>query len=90
MNTRLLNTDGRFAKNTDYIFYAQYISEVQQVLSNVSIAMRKGSSKELNYKEQPNLLTDAESLKQVLKNDEGYKFLRPIRGTPLFWQCAQG
>ncbi|XP_062327719.1 uncharacterized protein LOC134028267 [Osmerus eperlanus] len=89
LNTRLLNADGRFAKNTDFIFYAQYISEVQQVLSNVSIAMRKGSGTELTHKEQPNLLTDAESLKRVLKNDEGYKFLRPIRGTPPFWQSAQ-
>ena len=89
LNTRLLNADGRFAKNTDFIFYAQYISEVQQVLSNVSIAMRKGLGTELPEKEQANFLTDAESLKRVLKNDEGYKFLRPIRGTPPFWQSVQ-
>lgn len=25
----------------------------------------------------------------MLHCDEGYKFLRPIRGTPPFWQSAQ-
>ena len=68
LNTRLLNADGRFAQNTDYIFCAQYISEVQQVLSNVSIALRKSSGTELNYKDDPTMLADAESLRQVLRN----------------------
>lgn len=42
LNTRILNADGRFARNTDYIFYAQYISEVHQVVYSVSVALRKG------------------------------------------------
>jgi hypothetical protein len=42
INTRILNADGRFSSNLDYIFYSQYLSEVNQVVSNVSIALRKG------------------------------------------------
>ena len=34
LNTCILNADGRFAQNTDFIFYAQYISEV---VSSVSV-----------------------------------------------------
>lgn len=46
-NQRILNADGRFAQNTDYLFYAQYMSELNQILSNVSIALRKGTDKGL-------------------------------------------
>lgn len=39
-NNRILHADGRFAQNVEYIFYAQYMSEVDQVMSDVSIALR--------------------------------------------------
>ncbi|XP_006824386.2 uncharacterized protein LOC100379079 [Saccoglossus kowalevskii] len=89
LHMRLMNADGRFAKNTDFIFYAQYLSEVQQVVSNVSIALRKGSGKACGKKVTSATLTDAQSLKEILNNDEGFKFLKPIRGTPPFWQSTQ-
>ncbi|XP_071104737.1 uncharacterized protein [Haliotis cracherodii] len=88
LHTRLMNADRRFAQNTDYIFYAQYLSEIQQVLSNVSIAMRKGSQSYCRNVTAENL-TDSDSLRGILKSDEGYRFLKPIRGTPPFWQSAQ-
>lgn len=43
LHIRLMNADNRFAKDTHFIFYAQYLSELQQVISNVSIALRKGT-----------------------------------------------
>ncbi|XP_070566454.1 uncharacterized protein [Ptychodera flava] len=89
LHSRLMNVDSRFARNTDFIFYSQFLSEVQQVLSNVSIAMRKGSSKTCTQNITAATLTDEQSLKKILNYDEGYKFLRPIRGTPPFWQSAQ-
>ncbi|XP_046381067.2 uncharacterized protein LOC124152241 [Haliotis rufescens] len=88
LHTRLMNADRRFAQNTDYIFYAQYLSEIQQVMSNVSIAMRKGSQSYGKNVTAENLI-DADSLRGILKCDEGYRFLKPIRGTPPFWQSAQ-
>ncbi|XP_070549849.1 uncharacterized protein [Ptychodera flava] len=89
LHNRLMNVDSRFARNTDFIFYAQCLSEVQQVLSNVSIAMRKGSSKTCRENITAASLTDEQSLKKILNYDEGYKFLKPIRGTPPYWQSAQ-
>ncbi|XP_063048465.1 uncharacterized protein LOC134442065 [Engraulis encrasicolus] len=85
LNTRILNADGRFARNTDFIFYAQYMSEVNQVQSSISVALRKGSQKDVS----PQTLLNSDSLQELLRNDEGYKFLRGIRGTPPYWMSAQ-
>lgn len=85
INARILHADGRFAQNVEYIFYAQYISEIYQVLSSVSIALRKGRG----GCDVPYVLTNEDSLKKILGTDEGYRFLKPIWGTPAFWQGAQ-
>ena len=37
---RLLNCDGRFAKNMEYIFCAQYISDIKQIQSNANMAIQ--------------------------------------------------
>ncbi|XP_042610591.1 uncharacterized protein LOC122144028 [Cyprinus carpio] len=86
-NNRILHADGRFAQNTEYIFFAQYLSEVQQVLSNVSIALRKGQGCHKSISND--MFKDTDSLKKILNFDEGYRFLKPIRGTPAFWQGVQ-
>ncbi|XP_049319588.1 uncharacterized protein LOC125781000 [Astyanax mexicanus] len=88
LNSRILNADGRFAKNLDFIFYGQYLSELNQVVSNVSIALRKGHSTQKS-EVTSEMLTNHESLRRILHFDEGYKFLKPIRGTPVFWQSVQ-
>lgn len=31
-NNRLMNANGRFAKDIDYIFFSQYLSELKQVI----------------------------------------------------------
>lgn len=40
----------RFAKNTEYIFFAQYYIEVKQLREKSPIALRKGSTNEENRK----------------------------------------
>ncbi len=83
-----MNADNRFAKSTQYIFYAQYLSETKQVISSVSIAVRKGVGKTKGGgKVTTSMLKD--KLKNVLRSDSGYKFLKPIRGTPPYWQSTQ-
>ena len=90
LHNRLMNVDNRFSKSTDYIFYAQYLSEIDQVLSCVSIALRKGSVQSQDgHKLTASMLNNKEKLKNMLKSDSGYKFLKPIRGTPAFWQSTQ-
>ena len=63
-NNRILHADGRFAHNVEYIFFAQYMSELEQVLSNVSIALRKGqncTSKNISA----DLLNNDDSLREL-------------------------
>ncbi|XP_030578831.1 uncharacterized protein LOC115775437, partial [Archocentrus centrarchus] len=88
-NNRIMHADGRFAQNLEYIFFAQYMSEVQQVISNVSIALRKGQTNNVFHKQCDKQFKTKESLKNLLEFDDGYRFLKPIRGTPAFWQTAQ-
>ncbi|XP_041482326.1 uncharacterized protein LOC121429412 [Lytechinus variegatus] len=90
LHNRLMHVDNRFAQNTDYIFYAQYSYEIQQVLSQVSIALRQSRSKKDNSSSiKASDLKCAEKIQNILKSDRGYKFLKQIRGTPPYWQKTQ-
>lgn len=40
--SQYLNDQVLHAQNAEYIFYAQYCSEIEQVLSTLSVALRKG------------------------------------------------
>jgi len=44
--------------------------------------MRKSSSEDISIEQ----IRSAESLRKVLKNDEGYPFLQNIRGSPMYWE----
>ncbi|VDI50596.1 Hypothetical predicted protein, partial [Mytilus galloprovincialis] len=88
-HTRLLSGDKRFSSDSAYIFYAQYLSELEQVISKVSIALRKSTVKDMTGNAiTASSLTDRNQLKSLLSTDQGYKFLTPIRGTPPYWQSA--
>lgn len=82
-NARLFCADPRFAADAQYIFYAQYVTELTQVTSSISIAMRKGSQQE---QVTAQMLTDPDNRKQILTSDRGFRFLQTIRGTPAYWE----
>ena len=84
---RLLNVDGRFTKNIEYIFCAQYISDIQQIQSDANSAIRLSRGRTLNGKNiTAGLLRDTESLQQLIRTEQAYKFLKNIRGSPAYWQ----
>ena len=59
-------------------------------MSCVSIALRKGSVKTQDgHSLTASMLNDKEKLKNMLKSDSGYKFLKPIRGTPPYWASTK-
>ncbi|XP_071150937.1 uncharacterized protein, partial [Mytilus edulis] len=88
-HARLFSADSRFSSDTSYIFYAQYLSELEQVISKVSIALRKSSGKDQTGNIiTASMLTDKNQLKKILTTDQGYKFMTPIRGTPPYWQAT--
>jgi hypothetical protein len=83
----LYNADTRFADDQDYIFFSQYASEIHTIQSNISIALRKGKTTTTDGHEITTAdLTDKNSLKQLMQQDQGYRFLQPVRGTPAYWE----
>ncbi|KAJ8019346.1 ATP-dependent DNA helicase PIF1 [Holothuria leucospilota] len=88
-NARLFSADTRYASNPEYIFYAQYASELEEVCSSISIAMRKGSTCTADGKAiTSSMLKDTLELKKMMQNDEGYRFLKKIRGTTPYWEST--
>ncbi|XP_062574488.1 uncharacterized protein LOC134236336, partial [Saccostrea cucullata] len=89
-NIRLMSVENRFAKDTSYIFFCQYLSELKRVISNVQISLRKESAFSSDgSKITGEMLCDRKILKELFKKDEAIKFLKPVRGTPPYWQAAQ-
>ncbi|XP_065942676.1 uncharacterized protein [Magallana gigas] len=89
-NNRLMNADNRFAKDTNYIFFSQYLSELNQVIEKTQISIRKTIS--LNEKGKAinsDMLRNPEILSKLLRNDEAIRFMQPIRGTPAYWSAIQ-
>ena len=83
----LLNVDGHFAKNIEYIFCAQYISDIQQIQSDANLAIRLSRGHTLNGQNiTAGLLRDTESLQQLIHTEQAYKFLKNIHGSPAYWQ----
>ncbi|VDI67278.1 Hypothetical predicted protein [Mytilus galloprovincialis] len=85
-----MSVENRFARDTNYIFFSQYLTEVNSVISNVQISLRKQCpfSKE-GKKVTREMLCNKETLKELFKEDEAIKYLKPIRGTPPYWQSSQ-
>ncbi|XP_078328197.1 uncharacterized protein LOC144623625 [Crassostrea virginica] len=89
-NNRLMNADNRFAKDTNYIFFCKYLSELKQVIDKTQISIRKSVSK-LDGKKTvtAEMLQNPEVLSKLLKSDEAMRFMQPIRGTPAYWSVTQ-
>ena len=86
-NARLLSADLRFAQNAQYIFFAQYAKELDQMLSGISIAMRKGATKTKEGRRiTADMLQDREQLTQIVKSDTGYRHFESLRGSPAYWK----
>lgn len=86
-NARLMSADSRFSLNKEYIFFAQYVTKINRITSNISLALRKG--KQTTEDGRPvtaSMLMDNDQVHGILKSDVGFRFLQPVRGTPPYWQ----
>jgi hypothetical protein len=89
-NARIFSADNRFASNPEYIFFALYATEVQQIWDNICIALRRGNTKTIDGKEiTSSMLTDTDQVKKLIRRNEGYRFLSKIRGTPAYWETSK-
>ena len=82
-NQRLLDVDGRFACDLDYLFVAQYIVEAKQVLDDGNnFIWRQKPTRHLTASQAK----DQTVLSQCVRKDKAYRFMKNIRGSPPYYQ----
>ena len=80
---RLLDVDGRFARDLDYLFVARYIVEAKQVLNDGNnFAWRQKPSRQFTAAQA----RDQTMLSQYVRKDRAYSFMKNIRGSPPYYQ----
>ena len=67
-NPRLLDVDGRFARDLDYLFLAEYIVEAKQVMDD----MRQKRSRQFTAAQAK----DQTILSQYVRKDKAYSFIK--------------
>ena len=73
----------------EYIFCAQYISDIQQIQSDANLAIHLSRGHTLNGKMvTAGLLHDPNALQQLIRTEQAYKFLKNICGSPAYWQSG--
>ena len=87
VNSRLLDQDGHFARDIEYIFGMQYAVEHKQVRDTINIALRQTRGRQqLGQKLDAGMLKNPQHLQNLFKKDRAYSFLKNIRGSPPYWQ----
>ena len=82
-NQRLLDVDGRFARDLDYLFVAQYIVETKQIFDDGNnFAWRQKPSRQFTAAQA----RDQTLLSQYVRKDKAYSFMKNIRGSPPYYQ----
>ena len=71
----LLNLDSRFAQNIEYLFCAQYITDIKQIESDATLAIMLSQGRALGgHKIIAGQLWNPAVLEQNVRNDQAYKF----------------
>ncbi len=86
-NQRLLDVDGRFAKDMEYLLTAQYAVESKQVAEDASIVLRQSQGRQ--YRGQAltaGAVQNQNVLLQMIQRDDAYRFLKNVRGSPAYFQ----
>ncbi|KAL2076325.1 hypothetical protein ACEWY4_028077 [Coilia grayii] len=86
-NTRLFSVDNRFAMDTNYIFFAQFVTEMHLAMSSMSIQLRKGKILTKDGRRiTTSLLKNQDEVQKLVRHGEATRFMQPLRGTPAFWE----
>ena len=73
---RILNVDGRFARNIEYLFCAQYATDLKQIQSDANIALRITKGRTLGgHCLDAGMLRKPEILTNLVRTEQAYKFL---------------
>ena len=82
-NQRLLNVDGRFSKDIDYLFVGQYIVESKQILDDANnFIWRQKPGRDFTAQQAK----DQSIVSQCIRKDKAYRFMKNVRGSPPYYQ----
>ena len=87
-NQRILDVEGRFAKDLDFLFVAQHVVEAKQILdvANNFIWRQKPCRQ---YGGQPVTASQVKNevlISDYVRNDKAYRFMKNVRGSPAYYQ----
>ena len=73
----LLNVDGRFAQNIEYLFCAQYIADIKQIESDAELAIWLSQGRTIGeHKITAGQLQNPAVVEQLVRYEQAYKFLK--------------
>ena len=71
----------------EYLFCAQYISDIKQIQGDTYLAIHLSHGRTLDgHKITAGMLQNPTALQQLVQTEQAYKFLKNIRGSPAYWQ----
>ncbi|XP_024117601.2 uncharacterized protein LOC112139131 [Oryzias melastigma] len=84
---RLLCVDDRFAKDTNYLFFGQFVTEIHQATSSMTVQLRKGKPQTRDGRKiTSRMLQDKQEVEKLIRNKDAVRFMQPLRGTPAYWE----
>ena len=78
----LLNVDGRFAQIIEYLFCAKYIADIKQIESDATLAIWLSQGRTLGGQKITARQLRNSAVEQLVRNEQAYKFLKNVRGSP--------
>ena len=82
----LLNVD-RFVQSIEYLFCSQYIADINQIESDATLTIWLSQGRTLGgHKITGGQLRNPAVVEQLVRNEQAYKFLKNVRGSPAYWQ----
>nr|XP_039258260.1 uncharacterized protein LOC120334820 [Styela clava] len=86
-NQRLLDADGRFARNIEYLLSAQYAIESKQIQGDVNhFVFRRVNHECGNNEITAGFIRNSDNINNMIKTDKAFRILQNIRGSPAYFQ----
>ena len=80
----MLNVDGWFANNIEYLFCAQYDTEIKSD-SNIALFMKQGKTLD-GASVTAGMLHNPDVVSRLIKSEQAYKFLKNVCRSSAYWQ----
>lgn len=81
-----LKINSNFASNIEFLFVAQFVAEWKEINASISVALRKSLNNHDGEARNAGFFRNSDFIRPLITKDDVYRFLRPIRGSPPYWQ----